>query len=202
MNKVIIIGSTSGIGLELAKVFCQNNYHVGIVGRRSELFPEIHNLIPTNVHFKRIDVSKTEEAMNLLNELIAEMGGVNIIIISSGIGFINPELEWAKEKDTININVSGFAAIANVAYKYFCTKGNGQIVGISSIAAIRGGGSSPAYNASKAFVSNYLQGLRQKASRMKMPIKAVEPFLNEIIETFLARYEDYKTILVETPLMP
>lgn len=127
MNKVIIVGSTSGIGMELAKVFYQNNYLVGIVGRRSELFPEIQNVIPTNVYFKRIDVSKTTESIELLNQLIAEMGEVDIVIISSGIGFINPDLEWEKEKDTIDVNTSGFAAMANVAYNYFCTRGKGQI---------------------------------------------------------------------------
>ena len=188
MNKVIIVGSTSGIGLELAKNFYQNNYLVGIVGRRSELFLEIQKIIPTNVHFKRIDVSKTAEAMELLKELINEMGGVDIVVISSGIGFINPDLEWEKEKDTIDVNTSGFTAMANVAYNYFCTRGEGQIVGISSIAAIRGSGSSPAYNASKAFVSNYLQGLRHKISRMKIPI-IITDIQPGLVDTAMAQGE-------------
>ena len=170
MKKAIIIGATSGIGKELAKMFSQNDYVVGIVGRRSELFPELQKEIPTEIYFKRIDVAKTSEAMNLLGELIKEMGGVDIIVISSGVGFISPDLNWEQEKETIDVNISGFTAMANVAFKYFCKRSSGQIVGISSIAAIRGSGDSPAYNASKAFMSNYLEGLRQKTIKLKIPI--------------------------------
>ena len=70
---------------------------------------------------------------------------------------------WEKEKSTIDVNVSGFAAMANVAFNYFLRRKAGHIVGISSIKAHRGGSKAPAYNASKAFVSNYLEGLRKKA---------------------------------------
>ena len=66
------------------------------------------------------------------------------------------------------------AAIANAAFKYFYNQGSGHIVGISSIAAIRGSGEAPAYNASKAFVSNYLEGLRQKARKSGIAITVTE----------------------------
>ena len=186
MKKAIIIGATSGIGKELSRIFSKNGYAVGIVGRRSELFPELKEEIPTGVYFKRIDVARTAEAMDLLSELIGEMGGVDVVVISSGIGFINPDLGWEQEEETIDVNVSGFAAMANVAFKHFCSHGSGHIVGISSIAAIRGSGDSPAYNASKAFVSNYLEGLRQKASKLKMPI-VVTDIQPGLVDTAMAK---------------
>ena len=101
MKKAIIIGATSGIGRELSRIFSQNGYTVGIVGRRSELFPELQEEISTGVYFKRIDVARTSEAMTLLDELIREMGGVDVIVISSGVGFINPELNWKQEEETM-----------------------------------------------------------------------------------------------------
>jgi len=60
--------------------------------------------------------------------------------------------------------------MANVATKHFLEQRAGHLVGISSIAALRGSGGAPAYNASKAFVSNYLEGLRQKFFHLKLPI--------------------------------
>ncbi len=108
--------------------------------------------------------------MEALKQLINEMGGMDLVVISAGVGHGNRGLEWSKERETIEVNVTGFAAVANAAFKYFSQKGGGHIVGISSIAAIRGNGSAPAYNASKAFVSNYLDGLRQKARKSKLPI--------------------------------
>ncbi|MBI5025300.1 MAG: SDR family NAD(P)-dependent oxidoreductase [Nitrospirae bacterium] len=166
MKKAVIIGATSGIGKELAKVLSQSNYIVGLAGRRVELLAELQKEIPSITYFKRIDVTKTKEAMNLLEDLINEMGGMDLTVISSGVGFLNPDLNWEQEKETIDVNVSGFAAMVNVAIKQFLKQGSGHLVGISSIAAIRGNGDAPAYNASKAFVSNYLEGIRQKIIKL------------------------------------
>ena len=91
-------------------------------------------------------------------------------VLSAGTGFINPELDWDREQQTIAVNVSGFSAMINVAVDHLQTKGSGHIVGISSLAALRGGAETPAYNASKAFVSNYMQGLRHKFSKLRLPI--------------------------------
>jgi short-subunit dehydrogenase len=74
------------------------------------------------------------------------------------------------ENEAIKTNVTGFAALVNVAMHHFTEKGSGHLVGISSIAALRGGRKSPAYNASKAFESNYLEGLRQKVRKSGLPI--------------------------------
>lgn len=158
MKKAIIIGATSGIGRELAKVLSADGYTVGITGRRLHLLEKLENELPNRSFVKPMDVSN-ESARNDLKNLIDEMQGVDLVVISAGIGSIDPKLPWKKEKETIETNVLGFTAMANVAYHYFQQKGTGHLLGISSIAAIRGGGS-PAYNASKSFVSNYLQGLR------------------------------------------
>jgi short-subunit dehydrogenase len=170
MPKAVVIGATSGIGKELAKVLSQNGFTLGITGRRSDLLFELKEELRTETYIKRIDISQPDNAMKLLAELITEMAGVDVIIISSGVCFDNQELDWNKEKATLDVNVSGFAAMANVAFNYFCKQGTGHIVGISSIRSHRGGWSAPAYNASKAFISNYLEGLRIKSNKMSINI--------------------------------
>ena len=87
------------------------------------------------IFLKQIDVSQTAEAMDLLKGLIAEMEGVDVVVISSGVGYINKELEWSPERETIDVNVSGFTAMSVVAMNHFLSKGSGHLVGISSIAA-------------------------------------------------------------------
>lgn len=170
MKKAIIIGASSGIGRELAKVFSRNGYVVGLTGRRIDLLISLQQELSTPSLVKRMDVSQTSEAMGLLEELIGEMDEVDLIVISAGVGFINSELEWEKEKATIDVNVAGFAAMANVAVKHFIRQSSGHLVSISSLAALRGSGATPAYNASKAFVSNYMEGVRQKVGKLKLPI--------------------------------
>jgi short-subunit dehydrogenase len=78
--------------------------------------------------------------------------------------------------------------MANVAFKHFLEQSSGHLVGISSIAALRGSGATPAYNASKAFVSNYLEGLRQKASKLKLPI-TVTDIQPGLVDTAMAQGE-------------
>ncbi len=168
MKKAIIVGATSGIGLELTKVLAHSGYCVGITGRRLHLLEKLKAELGENVFLQTLDVSHSD-ALNDLKCFIKTMDGVDLVIISAGTGSIDPLLPWNNEKETIETNVLGFTAMANVAWHHFREKGNGHLVGISSIAAIRGG-DAPAYNASKAFVSNYLQGLRHIAAKSKLPI--------------------------------
>ncbi|MFA5368266.1 MAG: SDR family NAD(P)-dependent oxidoreductase [Dehalococcoidia bacterium] len=170
MKKAIIIGASSGIGRELAKVLIQHDYVVGITGRRTELLQELQAEFANKCIIRTMDVADTPTAIAIFNDLVAEMGGVDLVIISAGTGHGTPDLQWPNEKDTIDTNVLGFTAIADTAFNYFIKQGRGHLVGISSIAAIRGGRYAPAYNASKAYVCNYLEGLRHMAMKTKLPI--------------------------------
>lgn len=173
-KKAIIIGATSGIGKELAKTFLLEGYTVGLTGRRTHLLNDLKNEHSNRIFIKHIDIAKTDEAIDQLRGLIDEMEGVDTIVISSGVGFINKDLQWPLEGETIDVNVSGFAAMVNVAMHYFLSKGSGHLVGISSLAALRGDGDAPAYNASKAFVSNYMQGMRKKVEKLGLSISVTD----------------------------
>jgi short-subunit dehydrogenase len=162
-KKAIIIGASSGIGKELAKVLSKNGYEVGLAARRTELLKELQSEIPNESFVKQMDVTDIDGSIAGFNELVEEMGDVDLVIISSGTYFDNYDLIWEKEKQTIDVNILGFAALASTAFMYFVQRGAGHIVGISSVKGFRGGGKSTAYNASKAFVSNFLEGLRKKA---------------------------------------
>jgi short-subunit dehydrogenase len=173
-TKAIIIGATSGIGRELSEVLLREGYTVGLAGRRMPLLGDLKEKYPSRVFLRPIDVTQPVPAMDALDGLIREMDGVDVVVISSGTGFLNDDLKWAPEKETIDVNVAGFAAMANVAMRYFLSKGSGHLVGISSLAAIRGDCAAPAYCASKAFVSNYLEGMRKKAVKAGMPITVTD----------------------------
>ncbi len=185
-KRAIIIGATSGIGFELAKLLSFDGYIIGITGRRLSLLEDLKKELKSQVFIKKMDVSHAESRGDL-KDLIEEMEGVDLVIISAGTGSLDPSLPWDKEKETIEINVLGFTAMANVAYHYFNKKSSGHLVGISSIASIRGG-EAPAYNASKAFVANYLQGLRYLLSKnkKKITITDIQP---GFIDTAMAQGE-------------
>ncbi len=194
--KAIVIGASSGIGRALALVLGENGYEVGLSARRTELLQVLQKEMKTKTWTKRIDVSKPEEAKEIFAELVEEMGDVDLVVVNAGIICNNRDFEWTKEKSTIEVNALGFAAMAHSAMEYFLKKGNGHLVGISSVSAIRGEGDSPSYSASKAFASNFLEGLRVKAfvEKKKICVTDIQPGW---VETAMAEGE--KTFWMATP---
>jgi short-subunit dehydrogenase len=170
MKNAIVIGATSGIGRGIAKVLVANNYKVGITGRRAELLNELKNESPECYYVKSFDITDIKIAVEKLEELTTELGGLDLLILSSGTGDINKNLDFEIEKRTIDTNVLGFTAIADWAFNFFEKQKQGHFVAITSIGGLRGSRHAPAYNATKAYQINYLEGLRQKATRLKEPI--------------------------------
>jgi short-subunit dehydrogenase len=169
LKKVIIIGATSGIGRELVKLYATGNWLVGATGRRKELLQRLQKDFPDNVITECFDVTQAENIENIKN-LIQQLGGLDLLIYNSGYGEPSSTLDWKIDKETTLVNVNGFVEIANFAFNYFLAEGKGHIAATSSIAAIRGNGFAPAYSASKAYVSTYMEGLYIKASKLKLPI--------------------------------
>ena len=171
MKKVIIVGATSGIGRELARVFVAKGYQVGVAGRRSELLAEIKEENPKQYFTKQIDVSDTEALPLLLNSLARDLGGMDILINCAGVGKKNEELDFAIDKMIVETNVVGFTAVIDWAYNYLINKCGGQIVNISSVSGIRGHRfGSFSYSASKSYQMRYLEGLRHKLVKARIPI--------------------------------
>jgi len=183
-----LIGASSGIGRELSKILSRENYCVGLAARSTHLLESLSKELNTDSHIKMLDVSKPDDAMSGLRQLIFEMDGVDLIVFCSGTGFVNPDLDWENEKATIDVNVTGFYCIANTALKYFIEKGSGHFAAISSVAALRGSGDSPSYSASKAFMSNYLEGLLCMAKKMKKDIKVTD-IMPGFVDTKMAQGE-------------
>jgi short-subunit dehydrogenase len=168
-KKIIIVGATSGIGKEMAILYSQQNHLVGITGRRKEMLEEIQSQFPQNIKIACFDVMGLENGKHI-RDLINQLGGLDIIIYNSGYSSPSSELNCEAEDITTRTNVNGFLNIITYCFNYFVEQGYGQIALTSSIAALRGNSWSPAYSASKAFLSNYAEGLNLKAVRLKKKI--------------------------------
>ena len=173
-KRAIVVGASSGIGRALALRLARAGYAVGLAARRLPLLEELQREIGPHALVRRMDVADVASAPAVLEELIAALEGVDLIVLNAGTGHPNPELSWELEDETIAVNVRGFAALAGAAYRYFVRRGAGHLVSISSLAALRGSGAAPAYNASKAFVSTYMDGLRHKLARRRSPVATTD----------------------------
>lgn len=170
MKKAIIIGASSGIGRRLARLLVENDYLVGITGRRTELLEKLKSEKPDSYFIKTIDINDTITITQKLEELKKEIGGLDILVLSSGTGNLNPNLDFEIEKETIYTNVLGFTCVTNWAFNLFEKQKFGHLVALSSVGGLRGSRQAPAYNATKTYQINYLEALRQKANKLKKPI--------------------------------
>ena len=170
----IIVGASSGIGAALARQLAAKGWRLGILARRLGLLEALAAELPVSVLPRPIDVALPDAAAAVLDQFIDELGGVDLVIASAGTGHLNAALDWAPDRHTIDVNVSGFAAVAQTALRHFLKRGRGHLVGITSIGALRGNGKGAAYAASKAFQSIYLDGLRAMAAGSGLPITVTE----------------------------
>ncbi|MBF0728541.1 MULTISPECIES: SDR family NAD(P)-dependent oxidoreductase [Bacteroidaceae] len=170
MQKIIIIGATSGIGRGLTEAYIQEDCLIGIIGRRENLLQEIYTQDKNKLFYQVCDITDTQTSIQCLETLVQEMGGMDILIICAGTGELNPELAYQLEEPTLLTNVIGFTNIADWGFRYFEQQKSGHLVTISSVGGTRGSGIAPAYNASKAYQINYMEGLRQKATQSPYPI--------------------------------
>jgi short-subunit dehydrogenase len=178
----IVVGASSGIGEALARELAADGYEIGLVARRTDRLKRIGEELPTKSYVATMDVTDAETARDRFVTLAEAMTSVDLVVISAGTAALNYNLEWAEERKTIDVNVAGFTAIATAAIEYFEETAEpdgsgGHLVGISSVAAHFGNGGTQAYNASKAFVTTYLEGLRTRAAgnEADVTVTTVEP---------------------------
>lgn len=166
MKKAIIIGATSGIGQEVAKCLLKEGWRVGIAGRREQQLRDMQQKAPGRVCVQVLDVTD-EQAPEKLHQLIEQTGGMDLFLLSSGIGFQNTALNSDIELNTVRTNVEGFTRMVDSAFLYFKQNGGGQLAVISSIAGTQGLGVAPAYSATKRFQNTYIDALEQLAHLQK-----------------------------------
>lgn len=184
-KKMIIVGATSGIGKELAKQYIQNDWLVGITGRRNDLLNEIQEQYPDHVLTECFDVRGNDNITHI-QSLIKKLGGLDLLIYNSGFGDPSLTLEWELDKITYETNVKGFIEIVHYIFNYFLQQGHGHIAATSSLASIRGNSWAPAYSASKAFMSVYMEGLHMKAKKIARKSKSRETiFITDIQPGFV-----------------
>lgn len=168
--KIVIIGASSGMGLEVAKLLLAEGHTLGVAARREDRLQALKQLAPNRVEVSAIDVT-ADDATARLRSLIDRLGGMDLYFHVSGIGKQNRTLEPGIELDTVNTNGMGFTRMIGEAYRYFAERGEGHIAAITSIAGTKGLGPAPSYSATKAMQNVYLQALEQQANARGLKIR-------------------------------
>ena len=168
-KKAIVVGASSGIGREVARLLLAEGWRLGIAARREERLSELKSEAPGRVVTATIDVTQPD-AEERLQELVERLGGMDLYFHASGVGHQNRTLKADIELHTMETNAAGFTRMVGAAYRYFAKQGGGHIAAITSIAGTKGLGPAPAYSATKALQSTYLQALEQLAHQSRLDI--------------------------------
>lgn len=186
----IVMGASSGIGMEVALTLARNGWRVGIAGRRTERLEEVMHCNENIVTAKTVDIT-SDDATTALLDMIDNLGGLHLYVHSSGIGWQNIELATEKEMLTADTNVMGFTRIVSTVFKIMKErKHGGHITCITSIAGTKGLGAAPAYSATKRYQTHYLECLAQlsKMQELNIDITDIRP---GFVDTALIEGSDF-----------
>ena len=180
--RAVVVGASSGIGAALTKQLASEGIVVAALARREDLLDALcaeinaeagETMATAYVH----DVRDIEAIPALFQRVLADMGSLDIFVYVAGatIAVGIDEYDLDKEQQMLQINLLGGVAWLGQAAHLFQRMGQGNLVGISSVAADRGRVTNPAYNASKAGLDSYLEGLRNRLTRHGVHVLTVRP---------------------------
>lgn len=191
---VLITGASSGIGQALALRFYQAGYDLALVARRSEAiqqWAQEQGLDPARWRVYRADVADADSIVSAGQHCIRDQGLPDVVIANAGISI---GMDTAVQSDIavmariFSTNNVGLAATFHPFVQGMCDRRSGILVGIGSVAGIRGLPGHGAYCASKAAVIAYCESLRGELRPSGVSVVTLCP---GYIDTPLTRKNQY-----------
>jgi short-subunit dehydrogenase len=211
---IFITGATSGIGNALAQEYAKRcsasrmniasqsidfkpiNVNIGLVSRRSEhlhqLAEMLHKQYGVTCAIYSLDVRDSAALQNAAEDFIAKFGAPDIVIANAGVsrGTLTEEKDDTKAIQAIlDINVMGVVNTFQPFIAAMKQAGQGQLVGVASVAGIRGIPGSGAYSASKSAVITYLESLRAEMQHYNIHVSTIAPGYVRTPMTEINRYK-------------
>ena len=177
----IVVGASSGVGAEIARQLAAGGCDVALLGRREAELLQVAGEIGSRGRGRAIarahDVRRHEEVPALLESLVAELGGLDLLVYAAGVMRLPHEGEYdvARDRDEVAVNLLGAMAWTSPVAAMFEAGRRGTILAISSIAGERGRRTFPAYSTSKAGLSTWMEALRNRVSRHGVNVVTVKP---------------------------
>lgn len=180
-KSVFLTGASGGLGEGMARAFARRGYSLALTARRTNrleiLAAELRGSGAPSVVVHGLDVTDLAAVPQVMGEAAAQLGGLDIVIANSGIGGSTPIGSGAFEsaRGVVVTNLLGAMATVDAAVELFRKQGRGQIVGVTSVAAVRGLATQGAYSASKAGLSRYLEAARAEVDGTGIVVTDLAP---------------------------
>jgi short-subunit dehydrogenase len=177
----LITGGTSGIGLELAKLFAKDDYHLIIVARSQQELDAAALELKKNNSIDVLTISKDlfdpENAFDVYNEVKKQGIEISALVNDAGHGLYGEfiETDIRMELNIIQLNISSLVVLTKLFLKDMVKRGDGKILNLSSIASKSPGPWQSVYHGTKAFVQSFTEAIREEVKDKGITITALLP---------------------------
>jgi short-subunit dehydrogenase len=176
--KVFITGASSGIGLALAAEYARRGAILGLVARRGDAlasFQQSHLQHPISIY--AVDVRDAEALADAAAQFIAQYGCPDVVIANAGIsrGAVTGHGDLRTFREVMDVNYYGMVATFEPFAGPMMAARKGALVGVASVAGVRGLPGSGAYSASKAAAFKYLEALRVEMRPKGVNVVTIAP---------------------------
>lgn len=179
-KSVLITGATRGLGQHLARHFAARGYRLALTGRKQEdldrLAAELGGQAAQLV-LEILDVSDFDAIAPVIERCAERLGGLDILVVNAGVAFTTPigKGHFDLVRQTIDVNLTAAIATCEAGVELFRRQGRGHLVGISSLAGVRGMRNNGVYCATKAGLSRYLESVRLETRRDGIVVTDLAP---------------------------
>lgn len=182
--RALVTGGNSGIGLAIARMLADAGARVAITGRNQDRLNEAANSIQGLAI--QADVSNEADVKMTVEKVVAEFGGIDILINNTGFGIFKPLVEFDRSDfdAVLATNVTGAMMMSREVARHFIRQASGNIINIASTAAYRGSANGSAYYASKFALRGMTECWRSELRRHNVRVMLISP--SEVITDFMA----------------
>jgi short-subunit dehydrogenase len=175
----VVTGGSSGIGLELAKQFAQNDFDLLIAAEPDGLAQAARDVeaLGASVDTLAVDLAAHDDVHALIDRIKASGRPLDAIVINAGVGVSGPFIETSldDEMNLINLNVISTVHLAKHVIKDMAARGSGRILFTSSIAGVMPAPFEAIYGASKAFILSFSEALHNELKDSGVTVTALMP---------------------------
>lgn len=181
-ENVLILGATSGIARPLCRILAERGCRLLLAGRNvdelQKMAADLATRYKATAHVEPFDALDFDSHAEFLNRTIARFDGeISGVVLCYGYLPEQPatQTDFAEARQTIDVNFTSAVSILNLIANHLESKQQGYIAAISSVAGDRGRQSNYTYGASKAALSAYLQGLRNRLHASGVSVLTIKP---------------------------
>lgn len=180
-HTVMVTGASSGIGMELARLFARQGCSLVVVARRREtleaLALELQSQYQVSVTVLECDLREPHAPEHIAQELKRSNRHIDVLVNNAGFGLVGPHaaLDTQSQLDMLQVNITALVHLTHLLLPGMLERNTGGVLNVASTAAFQAGPNMAIYYASKAFVLSYTEALHEEVRDSQVHVSCLCP---------------------------